>query len=366
MSTVETRATNTFCWSFQDPDEIKDADSNPVNLCYPSYIIKKGIAIMAYFTDGPTAWATVVQPIIDYIMPFFAKLANGAGEVNLLTKSFSTTFQVIGIGEHVNDLHYFLNGAAYKDCKKTRIGSLFAHILSVPIHWISTSVFLKAVNLAETIGQIRIFSWAAKAGTALQSLPLLSSIPKIAEAGQWLSQVQVFKWIPAIAAYSTIADGALCGVSALYFADGLHRFFHSKHKIEKGEDKYKACLTKDYKFTKEQIDSLLIEKKIDNAASLSFSKLNEVDRSQPKITQANQIKLGRLRVKLLNQQNKQFQAKVDVIAAVAQFVLQVALVIGLASMIGLLILGAFALLAGGASLYYKATLKKPDLDSVLL
>ncbi len=363
-------ATSTVCWSFQDPDNVKNSEGSQVNLCYPSYVIKKGIAIAAYFTNGPADWASVAQQINDYVTPFFAKLAQCSHEFSLFAKPFSMAFQVIGIGELVNDMHYFINGDAYKDCKKFRyrIGSLFARILSVPTHWISASVFLNSINLAETIGNIRIFSWAAKAGAALQTLPGLSAIPKIVEAGQWLSEARIFKWIPALAAYGGIADGILCGVNALFFADGLLRYFHSKKRVEHYESDYRERLVKTINkqdFTSERIDRLLSEKKVKNVALLNFAEFNAIYRSNS-INSSNQVELGRLRVKLLHQQNKQFQAKVDTVAAVAQLVLQVALVVGLASLGGLCVLGAFALLAVGTSLYYKYTLKKPDLDSVLL
>jgi hypothetical protein len=351
---------NSFFSCFRDPD---DSDSS---CCSPAYIFKKAVATVSFFTDVPTAWAAVGQLINEHVLPFFGELADSAHHVEKISSPVATAFKIVDLGEHMNDLHYFINGDAYKDLSHFRIASLAAHILQVPIHWINTSIFLKAIDLAGTIGELRVFSWAAKAGEFLQNVSWLKSVPHIAEAGQWLSEVQIFKWIPALAAYGKIAEGAALAVNVLQFADALHGYLVAKQKIVKAEKKYVDRLIQKHKFTREHIDSLISTHKVSNIAKLSFAELNQIDPLHPKIKSSNQLELGRLKVKLLHQQNKEFRAKVDAVAAVAQAVLQGVLIIGCAHAAVLFGLGAFALIALGASLYYKATLTKPDLADQLL
>ncbi len=337
---------------------LQNPDDNFERLFLPVYAIKKGIAIASSFCSAATDWATLGQQINDYVLPIIAKIGNVFDEFSLVAKEFSRTFQVIGLGEHFGDMNYFMNGDAYKDLTHWRIPSFISHIISVPAHWISTTVFLKAVNLAQTIGEVRVFAWAAQAGTALQKLPVLGSIPKLAEAGLWLSEVQIFRWVPLLATLGAVAEGLLCGVTGFLFADALQRFFYSQKKINVAEQNYRNLLEK-HKITDLTLKSLLVENKLSDVAHLTFRQLGQG------ITPLNQVDLGRLKIKLVHQHNKNFQAKVDMVATVAQFALQVALILGLTCLGAIFVLGTAALITGGISLYYKATLKKPDLDAVL-
>lgn len=344
----------------------KDPEESDASVLNPSYLFKKAVATVAFFTDGPTSWAAVGQTINEHVLPFFAELADGADQLKKISEPFSTAFKVVDLGEHVNDLHYFLNGDAYKDLIHFRVASIAYHVLQIPIHWINTSVFLTALDLAAVIGEARIFAWAKQAGAFLQSLPVLKSIPHIAEVGNKLSQVQVFKWIPALTAYAPLAEGAGVAVTGLQLADALQRYWVSKQKASKLEDEYLDYLVHKHKFTKGQIDSLATTHKVSSIAKLSFADMNQVDPLHPKIRINNQVGLGRLKVKLLNQQNKKFRATVDGVAAAAQAVFQVALLAGLTQASIIFALAACAVTALGASLYFRATLKKPDLAEQLL
>lgn len=339
--------TSSICGSFCGSIGRFFADPDKVNLSTPSYYFKKTVAVIGKFTDWPVPWASVMRKVNECTLPYLGYIASNPEAVAAFGAPIANAIAIIDVGECWNDFNYFLNGGALNDIRHGQIGSLGAHILLVPANAIGVAQFLRAADLANVIGECRVFSFAAS-------------------ASPWLGEVQVFSWVPKLATYGAIGTGTLCGAYALFGADATYRiwkyddlfgFFGNFGHKGKAEE-YKEALHKWE--NNEKMDAR--SRELVDKCKLALEKKHGHKRdavTDDKVT-------AMLKVKVLNNENKGFQAKLDLIASVAELVLKAAVIVfAITSLPILFVIGTATALAVGTSLYYRATSSKPDLAYVM-
>jgi hypothetical protein len=315
---------------FRDPDSfVKDSKNKEITVSKSIYILKKGIQVIGTFTDAPTAWAAVAKKIQEFILPYFAAVANASAALAPFGAMFSSAFLAVDLGECWNDCNYFANGGVYEDLKKGRVASLAAHILLVPTNLIGTAVILDALELAQSVGNIRIFAGAVDAARYVKQLPLLGSIPKLTEAASWIGQVRVFRWIPHLVSYGRYLDGLVTGIFGLFLIDAIQR-----------ATKYHAKMTK----------NLAAHNRIVN---------------QPIKNDRDNIKVENEKRRWQHLDNQHTQAICDVVACFSELLLKGVAFAGVTSLPVLFVLGAFSLGAVGTSIYYRMSTEKPEKVSIL-
>jgi len=206
----------------------------------------------------------------------------------------------------------------------------------VPTDTIGVAQFLHAANLAAKVGEFHVFSFASS-------------------VSPWLAEVRLFSWVPKLATYGAIGTGTLCGAYALFGVDAGYRIWKYEGLFGLCGHKGKA---EEYK---EALHMWEINEVLDERAQLLVNKCKAA-LEKKHVNDDDDNVTAMLKVKILRNERKGFQAKLDLIANVAELILKATVIVfAVTSLPILFAVGTLTALAVGASIYYHATSSKPDL-----
>jgi hypothetical protein len=281
---------------------------------------KKFVAVTSHFTEMPSAWASTFRKVNEFTLPYLFFLANCPKAYAKIGVPLAIAFEVADLGELWNDFNYFLN-EAHKDLNKTinnpKSMYVAGRILSAYANLVGTAAFLKAADLASTLGEMRLFSFVERAAT----FPLIRAIPGLTLAVKWLSEANVVLFL---ASYGNLANWCLLGAFALFELDSLRRLQKCHKQQMKDNDQEKRLGP-----TIEEVDDEIGE--VDGEIESHELKHIEIEKTQ---------------------------AKYDAVANAAELLLRGVVLGGVASQPVLFVLGTFAFLAYGNSAYYRNTTPK--------
>lgn len=284
------------------PSIFRDPDDKELNLNIVVYGTKKFIEVTGKFSDMPVAWATTLRKANEFIIPFLAEHCGCLAAYTPVGAIYSFAFTAADLGESWNDVNYFINGGVYKDLKKTQIFSVVGHILLVPANLISLASFLKAAEVSNALGSL--------------------------------------------AAYSLFADGCLLGAFIALGLDSGYKIYTGTKEAEKYKKLFEDKVKEMRKSTKE----------IKDLRNHVISDLKDMKGSYD---------LQRYKAKWLLHENRVTQGWRDGLASSSEVMLKGAVMYGVTSPFALFILGTFAFVAVGRSLYYRSISRDPDKGTLL-
>lgn len=324
------------------------------------YGLKQGLYAIGKITEIPSPYASVVRKITECVGPALAFFGNCMAQWNNAAKSFVGAVEAIDLLEIINDANYFVNGGFAKDRAKKHYYSVAAHIALVPADIITVVLYMKTVfnfsfkalgACAAAIGNFRVFGFVPKLAQLVQNWPVFRSIPNLTGKAAWIGNIRVFGFMTRIS-LATVALVAVTGAYVYMTADAWHR----KSKYQKKTDKYANKLLNERN---------IVVKPGDNCLKKMLKKAGIEDQHPQRLA------IGRDMVKYKHNLIKAKQAKIDLFAAGSEVALKGAALAGLtagatvAASVTFGILGAFAFVCVGYSLYHKLTTSKPDLRAII-
>lgn len=333
--------------------------------------LKKVISVIGTFTDSPTAYGSVIRQINECILPLFAQISLKCMKFSsALSSLLSRAVSAIDLGEIFNSANYLVNDGLAKDLSRDRYFSIAGQSLLLPVCIIEVALFIKdagvssfstVTKFATTLGQWRAFSFAPSVANFIGKIPVLGAIP-LNGAAQALSNWRPLGFVPYVS-LGSFCTGAVCGAYAFFGVQAAKNYMTYGDKI---------------KFYKDELTGALVHeshlyKRYENAKENINEKINlkdDLNKTIPVVDNAmcfaSNAKIAKLKVKIQNNENKQFQSALDVNESVAKLAWKGATVAaGLTSGPIFGAVGVYALGSIGYSLYNRMTTSKPTLQSAL-
>lgn len=182
---------------------------------------QEALSHLAALTEDIGPIASIGRKTDKEFIPWWKIGAKNPDSLKVFNKALKVAVGGLDAVQVVADLDYFVNGHSKKDntAVKTARAAILVANASGTILWLEHLKFFNLAQVAEKIGNVRIFGFVPKMIAAAPGLNKVASLQRVAAA---IGQLRVFSLITKLS-LGIIASAALAVGHALYGLEALYR-----------------------------------------------------------------------------------------------------------------------------------------------